>query len=348
MAPVYNNMQRYSRVGKRGFAALLLLLLSTHACAQSLSFGSITDTKQLTINKGEQKAFKASFFNTGSETAEVELVARYMSDLRVEITPASLNLYSGKTTSPSSSEGAEWFVLSDGRTYVETKPVYIYVKVPEEVSSNSYEITLVATAKTKRKDGASGVSQQLKQAREIVFRVYVPGELTTRREPKYIIETNGSSRNIIGPYNPSIPTPQKSGVVYGTSSEGLDTNTGFTGEGSGGANLGTSGGTYSTATLVRKETSGSGTQTGAGQDKYSTEGGNMRYIPSSSEGNRPGVYGETQSAVAELSSIIGNALNFLNNDELSGLGIIPLLFIIAYLARKITSKGEDKDARWKK
>lgn len=179
-----------------GFILAVILLFATLACAKSITFGSISGETDQTILRGEQDRFKVSFFNLGDHIIFVELKAVHSSDVRVEIDPPALTLKGHQTLTPDGSGGKEWFVLKDGQTYVETSPVHVYVKVGDTVTQNLYDIKLIATATTSN-DAApdTGIKQTLSQSREILFHVYVPGEVVSRESD--IVETSGSDREYL-------------------------------------------------------------------------------------------------------------------------------------------------------
>jgi len=338
MNPINNGMREWLGVEAKILYVLALITLLMHpASAEVISFGSTVDIKQLTIMPGEQKAFKVSFFNMGPDAIQVDFLGRYVSDLRVEITPAPLTLPTGRTTNPTSEPGKEWFVLSDGRTYVETKPVYVYVRVPSELTSNTYKVTLIATAKATGRSASTGFSQKMYQTREITFDIYSPGEVSRSREPQYYIESNGTSRTVLGPYRPeSSSTPSKGGVVYGTPSGGDQgfTTGGYSGGGGGQDSGGDSGaGNVEGWQTTPPKTTRSQTNSASSEEALN----NINYL--ASDENRPEVFGQTESETgAGVSSFIGNALSYLDSNEISGLGIIPLLAIIAFLARKLSKE----------
>ena len=151
-----------------------ILLLSTLVSAD-ISLGSIADVDSLTLSKGKIGEFKVSLFNLGDKPLYISLNAEYPREVKVEIHPKKLTLESEITGSPNA--GGEWFVLRDGRTYVRTYPVYVYVKIPPEISKNLYKIKLIVTASDLKELKGKGITQNLAQVREITFTAYVPGSV---------------------------------------------------------------------------------------------------------------------------------------------------------------------------
>jgi hypothetical protein len=167
------------RMKKIPFLSILIsIFLISNFVSAGITLGSIVDINSLTIEKGEIGRFKASFFNLGDKPIKVEFHVEYSKELRVEIDPEELILYSGDITSApdcSDTEECEWFILRDGRTYARVYPIYIYVKIPSEVSKNFYKIKLTAIASDLEKSDEGGIRQNLAQVREIILTAYVPG-----------------------------------------------------------------------------------------------------------------------------------------------------------------------------
>ncbi|MBN2251838.1 MAG: hypothetical protein JW724_07180 [Candidatus Altiarchaeota archaeon] len=168
---------------------LCMAALANVACA-AITLGSITDVKFLNLQKGDIGEFKASFFSLGDEPLDLEFEIEYPKELRQEIYPQKLTIYPG-ITDTSNCDDCEYFILRDGRTYVKTYPVYVYIKIPSEISRNLYEIRLIATARTKEGSSASGIKQSMAQVREVVFNAYVPGSL----KEKSFLETENVVSN---------------------------------------------------------------------------------------------------------------------------------------------------------
>lgn len=185
-------------------AVILLIALSILVNAKSVSLGSTTDVKELTINKGQQKVFQASFFNMGSEPIQLDLKVEHPSDIRVEVYPESITILGGTTTSPEATSDNGWFILSDGKTYVRTYPVYVYVRAPAATSRNSYNIKLVATASSGVEHSQVGIKQTVLQVREVMFTAYVPGPTEVNPNTITITETRGSNKKP----EPEPPAPE--------------------------------------------------------------------------------------------------------------------------------------------
>lgn len=158
-----------------GLYLMAFLACSSHA---EMTLGSIADVHYLTLEKGDIGDYKASFFNMGDRKLYLEFSLEYPNDLKVEISPKKLTLYPG-VEDTENCNGCEFFILSDGKTYVRTYPVHVYVKIPPEISRNIYEVKLVAKAKSSGDDDVEGIRQSMVQVREIIFTAYVPGTLKT-------------------------------------------------------------------------------------------------------------------------------------------------------------------------
>lgn len=153
-----------------------MVVFLANLISAEITLGSITDVKFLTLQKGGMGKFKASFFNLGNETLKLEFDLEYPRELRVEIQPKELTIEPG-IMDPSDCNSCEFFILKDGKTYTRTHPVYVYVKIPSDISRNLYRIRLIATARSKQGSGDSGIRQSLAQVREVTFEAYVPGSV---------------------------------------------------------------------------------------------------------------------------------------------------------------------------
>jgi len=155
----------------------LCMALLTGSAVADINLGSFTDVRTLTLQKGDIGEFKASFFSLGQNDLELEFSLKYPKELRTEIYPEKMVLHPAATDS-SPCDGCQYFILKDGKTYVRTYQVYVYVKIPPQITRNLYTIKMTATAKTKDEPGNSAFKQSLVQVREVDFSAYVPGELS--------------------------------------------------------------------------------------------------------------------------------------------------------------------------
>ena len=161
---------------KKEIILALCITLFTSCVSAEITLGSIADVKYQKLQKGDIAEFKASFFNLGDTSLELEFDLDHPSELKTEMYPKKLVLHPMKK-SVESCEDCEFFILNDGKTYVRTYPVYVYVKIPPEISRNLYDIRLTATARQREDVESSGIKQSVAQVREIVFNAYVQGEV---------------------------------------------------------------------------------------------------------------------------------------------------------------------------
>lgn len=164
---------------KKFFIVFGIMVLLSGCVSSEIKFGSIANINYLTINKDGIGEFKVSFLNMGEEDLRVRLRAEYPQDVRVEISPNELTIREEVMDMPNCSS-CEWFVLRDGMTYARAYPVYVYIKIPSEISRNLYRIKLIATAETVEKSRTTGIKQGLAQVREITLTAYVPGSVGGR------------------------------------------------------------------------------------------------------------------------------------------------------------------------
>ena len=167
----YNN-----KMIKISMLCLCISLLISCAAAD-INLGSISDVRTLTLQKGDIGEFKASFFSLGQNDLELEFSLEYPPELRTEIYPEKMIVHPAGTDT-SACEGCQYFILKDGTTYVRTYPVFLYVKIPPQITRNIYALKMTVTAKTKDEPGNSAFKQSLVQVREVEFTAYVPGEVT--------------------------------------------------------------------------------------------------------------------------------------------------------------------------
>ena len=241
MYGIHNNLMEMSKLNMSFLrviiANIILLSLITFSFSNlvngEITLGSMADVNSLTIQKGEIGRFKISFFNLGNDPLKVEFSTEYPNELRVELDPKKLTLYPGTATSSpsecSGSEECEWFILNDGKSYVRVHPVYIYVKIPSEISRNFYRIKINAIASNINDNSKNkeGIKQSLAQVREFTLSAYVPGK-TTGKEIEYGYEeekeSNLSLKDIYQEMlrNRSKKTTLKEGILPASQDEGYE------------------------------------------------------------------------------------------------------------------------------
>ena len=253
---------------KKLLFGLCVTLLITAAHGQ-MTLGSIADIRSLSLEKGDIGDFKASFFSLGDKPLYLDYTLEYPNDLRVEIYPKKLTVRPGATDT-SDCSGCEFFILADGKTYVRTYPVHVYVKIPPEISRNIYEIKLTVKARDSDNGEGNGIQQSMVQVREITFTAYVPGDIKaggimdgkTNVLEEYKTETN---------YSNPVDTPGtgSTGIkdLSGPSSPRSDT--GSSGQDTSGQNQGSSQGDSAASTGNPQATGAAGNSTASGQNSGS-------------------------------------------------------------------------------
>ena len=155
-------------------AMLVAVMLAVQTAFAAINLGSIASSTSATVPPGGTARFRIVLF-TLEESVDAHIRSEHDPDISVSISPADTTLTAQKTQSPSSCENCVWVVLADGRTYARAVPVDIYVKIPEKVSKNVYNVKVIADASPHNPYIVTkGISQRLVQSREFYFRVYVP------------------------------------------------------------------------------------------------------------------------------------------------------------------------------
>jgi len=138
--------------------------------ATKIELGSVPGNNQGTIYPGDSGSFTVSLFNMGGEPIYLSTTLEYDREIEVEVAPQEIVL-SNEVTRNDTSQHASWLILGDGRTYVRLYPIKVYVYVPDAVSKDTYNIKLIATAKSTGGDIEGGYGQEMAQIREYTFTV---------------------------------------------------------------------------------------------------------------------------------------------------------------------------------
>jgi len=114
--------------------SILFLLFIPLTFADTLSFGSVGTNKRVILLPGEKITFKVDFFNYGETPLFVQVSTEGSDEIRKVVEPRYFVLQNSKEVdNPFGLE--EWVVLGD--KYVKAVPVYITLKVPENISELS-------------------------------------------------------------------------------------------------------------------------------------------------------------------------------------------------------------------
>ena len=173
------------------FFMLAYLVLSSSAYAVSL--GDIPPTqKMVQLKPGESIKLKMGFFTTGDKDVVVQLAQ--LTPIESSSTGKDLEFYfldennnrigsvvvEGNSMTQSPDSNSEWFVLSDGKTYVKVTPVYIFIRVPNKPTFYRNKYNLVISAKTVPENAGAGmITQKLAQERLYNIEVIISGVVAT-------------------------------------------------------------------------------------------------------------------------------------------------------------------------
>ncbi len=198
-----------------GMFAVVIFLLNGSLCA-SLSLGSFPPTKKTVIlSPGESARIKLGFFNPGNDPVFISFSvasrissSSYGPDLKVYFLDKNGRILSSivlpgdsKTTNPT--PGKDWYLLPDGRTYVEVVPVYVMIKVPDKptFSRNRYRLLISAKAFSASSSYShrNGIYQRIGQERiypiDVIIKGVVPiGEMNIPQQAE-VASYNTSSVN---------------------------------------------------------------------------------------------------------------------------------------------------------
>ncbi|UCG95904.1 MAG: hypothetical protein JSV92_02585 [archaeon] len=192
-----------------GILVVLILLFAGTACGDQMSFGSVGHNQRVTMIPGEAREFKLSFFNNGNTPLVVEMGKEGSREIRTSINPRYFILENWKSViNPMGEE--EWVVLGDN--YAKAVPVYVTLKIPDnisEISRNYHVVKIIATA-TSEEGGPGGTREKISQAREYAYSITIPGNVNAETQEEYEetleqyyqeIESNKSGTGTGGTWN---------------------------------------------------------------------------------------------------------------------------------------------------
>ncbi len=165
---------------REGMILLMVLYCMLTASAARIELGSIPGNNQGTIYPGDSGSFTVSFFNMGENPIYMSTKLEYDREIGVEVAPKELVL-SNEVTRNDTSPHKSWLIIDDGRTYVRLYPIKVYVYVPDEVSRDTYNIKLTATARGTGGNIDEGYGQEMAQIREYTFKVKTMKTVSTSR-----------------------------------------------------------------------------------------------------------------------------------------------------------------------
>jgi len=173
------------------FSIFAYLLLSSFAYAVSL--GDIPPTQKLVqLKPGESIKLKMGFFTMDDNDIVVQL--SQLTPIESSSTGKDLEFYfldennnrigsvvvKGNSMTQNPDSNSEWFVLSDGKTYVRVTPVYLFIRVPNKPTFYKNRYNLVISAKTIPESTAGGtITQKLAQERLYNIEVIISGVVAT-------------------------------------------------------------------------------------------------------------------------------------------------------------------------
>lgn len=170
-------------------AIVVYLILLSPVLAATL--GGIIDKTSMTINKGNVGVFEISVFSLEDVSLEVSVNAGKVEDLNVQITPKNFDLQGGLTASPT---GDSSWVIIEGDKYAKLHKVQVYVRTPDQITANYYNIPIIVSAAGNlNKNGGNDVVQNVVQALQYNLRIYVPGSVTRTEE---YVDLNEESYNL--------------------------------------------------------------------------------------------------------------------------------------------------------
>ena len=166
------------------FFIIALVLFSKVVYADQMSFGSIGHNQRVTMIPGEIREFKLSFFNYRNTPLVVKIEKTGSNEIRTFINPRYFVLENQMDViNPMGEE--EWVVL--GNNYAKTVPVYVTLKIPDNISdiSRNYHIVKIVATATTEGGGSSGIREKMKAAREFSYAITVPGNINARTWEEY-------------------------------------------------------------------------------------------------------------------------------------------------------------------
>ncbi len=157
--------------------AIYLILLNPILAA---TLGGTIDKTSMTINKGGIGTFEISVFSLDDISLDVSVNAGSVEDLNVQVTPKTFDLQGGLTTTPT---GDSSWVIIDGDKFAKLHKVQVYVRVPDQITVNNYNVPIIISAAgTLNKNGGDEVVQNVVQALQYNLRIYIPGSVTRTEE----------------------------------------------------------------------------------------------------------------------------------------------------------------------
>ena len=170
-------------------AMVVYLILLSPVLAATL--GGTIDKNSMTISKGNIGKFEISVFSLEDVSLKVSVNAEKVEDLNVQVTPKTFDLQGGLTETPT---GDSNWVIIGGDKYAKLYKVQVYVRVPDQITANYYNVPIIVSAtRNLNKNGGNAVVQNVVQALQYNLRIYVPGSVTRTEE---YVDLNEESYNL--------------------------------------------------------------------------------------------------------------------------------------------------------
>jgi hypothetical protein len=191
---VHNIVKEGFKMEKRivGLGCLILLICDLACVEGATCFGHTITKDSLVIDKGEEGTFETYLFNLCEDPLYVTLSVEYDPELSVGVSPREMTLESHITNRPSACTNCSWLILSGSGylgKYARVYPARVHVTIPNEVSKNDYAIKLVVLGKPEINLQSGGFRQLPVHARELTFRVTVPGIVKSASATSSVNET---------------------------------------------------------------------------------------------------------------------------------------------------------------
>ncbi len=150
---------------------LLIFILISPVHADTLKIGTIADDTDIKIYPDQTIELDAHIFNIGTEPVTVSMTVSDNGIFSITTVPDKFLLQpSNPTTNPKNEKNMNWWVLSDGKSYVPLKKIKIFITAPDTTSlktnKNIFNPTIHISAKATT-TSLNGMNQKFTYIRDI-------------------------------------------------------------------------------------------------------------------------------------------------------------------------------------